>query len=118
MNKYTVTIELPSKEAFLNFIDHAGPGRMTVAIESEVQVHSATPMKAPRQLRGSKVNTTIVNALNEGPRTVKQLKEALEGAGMSPGSLSTGLATLQREGHVHRAGEGLYALTEMKDAAE
>jgi hypothetical protein len=70
----------------------------------------------PRKTRVSKVNTAIMTALANGPQTLKGLKESLEEAGLSPGSLSTGLAYLQKERLVERVDSGTYAM--MAKAAE
>ena len=123
MSKYTVTIQLADREHFLNFIDTVGPvvGQLVVTVEAsssaEVELDEPAAPKA-RQLRGSKVNDTILAALHNSTLTVKQLKEALEQADLSPGSLSTGIAMLQKSGQIERVGEGLYALTGYKQAAE
>jgi hypothetical protein len=44
-----------------------------------------------------------------GSATVRMLKQALEDAGMSAGSLSTGLAALQKSKAIERTGDGVYA---------
>ena len=124
MTKYTVTIQLANREQFNNFIDNVGPvvGQLVVTVEAdqEAEATSGEPAAAPkaRQLRGSKVNDTILAALHNSTLTVKQLKEALEQADLSPGSLSTGIAVLQKSGQIERVGEGLYALAGYKQAAE
>ena len=69
---------------------------------------------AQRQ-RTSKVNATLLAALNNGPQSLKEMKAALSNAGMAPSSISTGLAQLQRKNQIERVGDGLYAL---KQAAE
>lgn len=61
--------------------------------------------------RGSVVNTAILTAIGDGQATIQQMKLALSRAGRSPGSLSTGLAFLQKEGIVERTGTGLYQRT-------
>ena len=60
--------------------------------------------------KGSKVNAAVLGALANGPQTVKQLKSALENAGLSAGSLSTALANLQNSGALSRTAEGIYDL--------
>lgn len=125
MSKYTVTIQLADREHFLNFIDTVGPvvGQLVVTVEADQQTADEQTPDEPaapkvRQLRGSKVNDTILAALHNSTLTVKQLKEALEQADLSAGSLSTGIAMLQKSGQIERVGEGLYALAGYKQAAE
>ena len=109
----------------MNFVESVGPlvGVMSISVTPPEQAPAEPtwheePVKAakPRQLRGSKVNTTILEALQNSTLTVKQLKEALEHAGMSPGSLSTGIAALTKEGRIERVGEGVYALVSSTSA--
>lgn len=124
--KYTVTLQLPDREAFFHFVDSIGPlvERLVVTVDgppptqtAEPEADAPPPPKA-RAPRISKVSNAINAALKDGPKTVKQLKEALEAADLSPGSLSTGIATLQRENVLERVGEGLYALSNFRQAAE
>jgi hypothetical protein len=68
--------------------------------------------------RHSKVNDTLLTVIGAGTASVKEMKEALSAAGLSPGSLSTGLATLQREGVIVRAGDGLYRIPNLYQAPE
>lgn len=68
---------------------------------------------APQGRRPSKVNETLLEALQSGERTAKDLRGVLEGAGMSGSSLSTGLAVLQRTGKIERIGDGVYALKQV-----
>jgi hypothetical protein len=122
MSEYTVTMRLNDREQFVHFIDTVGPvvDRLVVTVKAdepmdmrprpENETVSQTPPRATRATRGSKVNTAILQALMQGPRTIKELKGALEGANLSPGSLSTGLAVLQRSKQVHRVEDGLYEL--------
>jgi hypothetical protein len=121
MSEYTVTLRLNDREQFTHFIDTVGPvvDRLVVTVKADEQSAETipqAPMRAPqvarstRGPRGSKVNTTILQTLMEGPKTVKELKGALEGANLSSGSLSTGLAVLQRSKQVHRVQDGVYAL--------
>jgi predicted Rossmann fold nucleotide-binding protein DprA/Smf involved in DNA uptake len=121
MSEYTVTLQLKDKAQFLHFVDTVGPvaGQLviTVAPESEASAPqwneqpAQKPAKA-RQRRGSKVNNTVLRALDQGPQSVKALKEALEHAGMSPGSLSTGIAALTKARQIERESEGVYRLAQ------
>jgi hypothetical protein len=122
MSKYTVTLQLADREQFMHFVDSVGPvaGQLVVTVaadETPIEVEEA-PQPKPRPARGSKVNDTILGALHNSTLTVKQLKEALEHAGLSAGSLSTGIAALTKTGEIERVGEGVYALVGYQEAAE
>lgn len=125
-NKYTVTLQLEQAQ-FLNFIDSVGPvvGQLVVTVEAQgmpagpdwneqpgQEVPASAPAPKTRPARGSKVNDTILAALQNSTLTVKQLKEALEHADLSAGSLSTGIAALTRDNKIVRVSEGVYALAE------
>jgi predicted Rossmann fold nucleotide-binding protein DprA/Smf involved in DNA uptake len=118
MNTYTVTIQLEDKEQFQHFVDNIGPLVPSVVIKVNNVVGSAeaneppraAPVARTRAKRVSKVNTAIENALQSGPKSARDLKQALEEAHLSPGSVSTGLAQLQKSGQVERLGGGLYGL--------
>ena len=125
MSKYTVTIQIADRDSFVHFVDNVGPlvGQIVVTVEADQEAEAEAASDEPaapkvRQLRGSKVNDTILAALHNSTLTVKQLKEALEQADLSPGSLSTGISMLQKSGQIERVGEGLYALAGYKQAAE
>jgi hypothetical protein len=131
MSEYTVTLRLNDRDQFINFVETIGPAveRLVVTVQAEEQPAAESPMMQRAQARqatfkttrrgprGSKVNTTILETLRGGNRTVKELKTALGDAGLSPGSLSTGLAALQRSKEVERIEDGLYGLA-MAHAAE
>jgi predicted Rossmann fold nucleotide-binding protein DprA/Smf involved in DNA uptake len=111
MNMYEVTIKFPNKDAFVRFIDNVGlvAGEMTLAVtkplgEQSVGDNTQSPY---RSTRGSKVNDTIIASLQSGPLSAKQ---GLEDAGLAAGSLSTGLAMLQKNRVVERVDGGLYGL--------
>lgn len=120
-NTYTVTLKVANREALADIIDAVGDKAQSVEIaasapapkSSAETIMSAVPRrrKASAQLgrrRGSKVNTTILEAMNGGQASVADLKSALEKAGMSPASLSTGIAALTKAGEIERVGDGLY----------
>jgi hypothetical protein len=125
MNTYTITLTL-TEEQFANFVKEPTVKNFSVdVVQWNEPARGAAaslfrePEKKPapaRKLRGSKVNTAIMTALANGPQTLKGLKESLEEAGLSPGSLSTGLAYLQKEKLVERVDSGTYAM--MAKAAE
>jgi predicted Rossmann fold nucleotide-binding protein DprA/Smf involved in DNA uptake len=130
MNTYTVTIQLEDREQFQHFVDNIGPLVPSVVIKVNNVVGAAEANEAgvkdprlwqaapsneakpvrTRAKRVSKVNTAIENALQSGPKSARDLKQALEEAHLSPGSVSTGLAQLQKSGQVERLGGGLYGL--------
>jgi hypothetical protein len=121
MNTYSVTLNL-TKDQFLNLIDAAAPllAQATIKVIKEPAdaIHAMHPKaKRASKLRGSKVNDTILTTIASGSATVKQLKEALEKAGMSAGSLSTGLAALSRSGQIERISDGVYG-AKVREAAE
>jgi predicted Rossmann fold nucleotide-binding protein DprA/Smf involved in DNA uptake len=126
MNTYTVTIQLEDREQFQHFVDNIGPLVPSVVIKVVGSAEAnepprAAPVAAPvrtRAKRVSKVNTAIENALQSGPKSARDLKQALEDAHLSPGSVSTGLAQLQKSGQVERLGGGLYGLAGYQAAAE
>lgn len=121
MNTYKITMTV-DRNQLIRFIDTVGLDQ-NVSIEALPDDGSTpaapTPVKhdARRGPRGSKVNDAILGALAAGPQSNKQLREALQTAGLATGSLSTGLAILQRQNRVERLGGGLYGLA-MKAAAE
>ena len=122
MNTYKVTLTLDPKE-LINFIDFGFAAKATIEPildTGEVQGNQHAPImsrRASRAPRGSKVNDAILLALQGGERSSKELRKVLEGAGLAAGSLSAGLAVLQRQGHIDRVSEGVYALR-MAKAAE
>jgi len=108
-NTYSATIKMQNAEQLARFIEEIGPLVESVVITTTPI--EGRPMIAPgRPARGSKVNDTIIAALQNGPLTAKELKEALEHGGLAAGSLSTGLAMLQKSRVVERVGDGLYGL--------
>jgi hypothetical protein len=125
MNTYEITIKIPTKDAFLDFIEKVGPaaGQMTVTvtkvIKDDVVASMAQRARAPKkQLRGSKVNDTILARLGHGQATIKELKEALESNRLSAGSLSTGIAALTKSRQIERTAEGVYGLADWQAAAQ
>jgi hypothetical protein len=121
MNTYKVTLNL-TKDQLVQFIDHSGPFQWPTKIapiqsRDESEAAPKAPVKARRGRKGSKVNDTIRSALQHGSQSIKELKNALEARGLSPGSLSTGLAQLQSAREVERVGDGVYAL-KVAEAAE
>ena len=120
-NTYTVTLKVANREALADIIDAVGDKAQSVEIASQGSapkgpsetVTSAVTRRRktstqPIRRRGSKVNTTILEAMNGGQASVADLKSALEKAGMSPASLSTGIAALTKSGEIERVGDGVY----------
>ena len=106
-NTYSATIKMQNAEQLARFIEEIGPLVESVLITTTPVEGTAAP---GRPARGSKVNDTIVAALQLGPLGVKELKEALEHNDLAAGSLSTGLAMLQKSRVIERVGDGLYEL--------
>ena len=90
--------------------EDGGPDSESTAGSTAESTYSAMIRRRPRALRGSKVNDTILKAMSENMQSTASLKKALEDAGLAPGSLSTGLAALQKEGTVIRVQSGIYDL--------
>ena len=130
MTRFKVTLDL-SKDEFIELFNSSGPlSGLSVssyddaaAAVDHVTEHlsEVKPLKprdlasAPphqRKLRGSKVNNAILGKLREGRAHSADLRTALADAGLAPGSLSTGLALLQKAGQIKRLGDGVYELAE------
>lgn len=116
-NSYTLTIKVADRTALADLLDAIGPYAQTAEIalsNSAPKVTDVAPKaKANQNLRGpkrSKVNDAIRNRLGSGQATITELKGALETAGMSPASLSTGIAALTKAGEIERIGDGVYGL--------
>jgi hypothetical protein len=118
-NRYLVKITVANRDALSELLDSA-TGAESIEIEvianAFVAPKTARPTgivlrqnRAPRTRR-SKVNAAILGAMNHGPATKKTLKSALENAGMSASSLSTGIAALIKSGQIERVGEGEYGV--------
>jgi hypothetical protein len=126
MTKYRVTME--TDDNGLKRLIHSGAiqGATIVPIGAEQddadvvhQLHPAAPTRLPhktRAPRGSKVNDALINALADGPRDTKALKEALVKANLAAGSLSTGVAQLMKSGQIERSADGMYSLPTRKAA--
>ena len=80
-------------------------------------VKADKPKAADRRKRKSKVNNAILERLYQGQATIGELKSALESAGMSAASLSTGIAALTKSGDITRIGDGVYDVTKHDAAA-
>jgi hypothetical protein len=118
VNRYSVTIKMDHDE-LTAFLANGVAGKVQIEIlpgEQADVVHQLHPAPKPRATRGSKVNDAILGALAEGTRTIKELKAALEKAGLSAGSISTGLAVLQKANRIERTTDGSYALAVQRAA--
>jgi hypothetical protein len=119
MNEYLVTARV-TREKLMRFIDEPGAQELTITAIPVQETPAESPMLQRAQARqaafvkrgprGSKVNDTILQALGSGNKTIKELKAALEARELAPGSLSTGLAALQKAALVKRIEDGLYGL--------
>lgn len=123
-NRYIVTLMVADRNALADIID-AVEGKATsveittvsnVAPLSKDALAAVIAPKIPRMRRErrskrrSKVNEAILNAVTANRASIGDLKIALENAGMSASSLSTGIAVLTKSGQIERVGDGLYAL--------
>lgn len=119
MTNFRVTLSL-SQEDLMHLIRSGELVGATITPIAEPADNTPLAVRMPhktRAVRGSKVNDAILGALADGPQSAKTLKAALEKAGLAGGSLSTGLALLQKAHRVERVGDGSYAMT-MQKAAE
>ncbi len=116
-NTFSITIKMTSADQLAAFINEVGPLVESITITTTpTERPTAQPAgkkpaeakKAPQRV--SKVNDTIMGAVQNGPVTVKQLKEALEAKHLSASSLSTGIASLTKDGRLTRVAEGIYGL--------
>lgn len=126
MTTYRVTATFSEKE-LLNFINVNGSVGVKIeavrdpdtespyGFDSPIQAAARRrPMaaKATRRKRGSKVFEAILDRLSKGEAVAADLRSSLEAAGLSPTSLSTGLALLQKNGKIRRGAEGSYTLAD------
>jgi hypothetical protein len=108
MNTYRVTLEMDSTD-LVRFLENLGDvGHLAIERVGDLASSYSAPPRRP--LRGSKVNKTILETLASGPRPVASLKAALVDAGLSAGSLSTGLAALLKSREITRTDDGAYGL--------
>lgn len=113
MTTYRVTATFNEKE-LLNFINVNGSVGVKIEAvgEPDTPVQARRPKAVTRRKRGSKVFETILDRLSKGEAVAADLRSSLEAAGLSPSSLSTGLALLQKNGKIRRSDGGSYALAE------
>ena len=119
-NAYSVAIKVADRLMLADLLDAIGPyaqsAEITVINGAPKAVTAPAPKAAPkltgmirRGPKRSKVNEAIRNAVSGGKASIAALKIALEEAGMSPASLSTGIAALTKSGEIERVGDGEYA---------
>lgn len=114
MTMYRVTAAFNEKE-LLNFININGS--VGVKIEAVQDSDTEAPrrpkaVRVGRRKRGSRVFEAILDRLSKGEAAAADLRSSLEAAGLSPASLSTGLALLQKNGKIRRSAEGSYTLAD------
>ena len=118
-SQYTVTVKVADRMMVVDLLDAIGPYAQSaeIMIDNGPPQPAAVSKPAPRAAvmtrRGpkrSKVNEAIRNRLGRGQASITDLKDALESAGMSPASLSTGIAALTKTGEISRVGDGVYEL--------
>ena len=113
-NTYVVKVYVDSREELVDMFDKlATVSGVTYEVsvkrpEPVVRVPRAAPV-APRTNGKVSVNEAILQALGNGPASIGELKEALQNAGKSAASLSTGIAALTKAGKIERTGDGEYA---------
>jgi hypothetical protein len=116
---YVVTLKVANRETLADIIDAIGNKAQSIEIELVeaapkvvVAPSNAAPktVKSRRGPKRSKVNDAIRTALAAGTASISDLKEGLVRAGMSPASLSTGIAALTKAGEIERVGDGVYGL--------
>lgn len=114
MTTYRVTATFNEKEllSFININGSVGVKIEAVQEDAPVRAPRAIKKTATRRKRGSKVIDAILDRLGKGEAAAADLRSSLEEAGLSPSSLSTGLALLQKDGKVRRGDGGSYMLAE------
>lgn len=79
------------------------------------------PKKAPANRRppssASERREVLENALKAGPKRWKDLRIALEHAGLPPGTLNSLISKWQAEGKIRRSAEGLWSLVDKHERA-
>ena len=86
MKMYKVAVTV-SAEQFMNLFPRIGKDFQLEIKEidsGQKDLFQNAPKRGGRR-KGSKVNDAVLQALANGPQTVKQLKSALENAGLAPG---------------------------------
>ena len=101
---------MTSDEFMAVFPSIRGKGQLDVEEVAERNTTDAAPAPRATRKRTSKVNDAILDRLHKGGADAGDLRVTLEHAGLSPNSLSTGLAILQKDGRIRRAGDGSYEL--------
>lgn len=127
-SKYKVILQVTDRNMLADIIDAVESKAASIEIET-VSNHVETVVRPQRVLaarqprvsrrgrRTSKVNTAILSALSDHSASIADMKAALTQAGLSAGSLSTGIAALTKSGQIERVGEGTYSL-KTQQAAE
>ena len=113
---YLIKVYVSDRDKIAELLDSiSGYGKIEVDLfrpeKAETEPKPKPKLKTSKftRQRKSKVNDAILNAMNGGSANLKTLKQALEGAGMSASSLSTGLTALTKSGKIERVGDGEYA---------
>jgi hypothetical protein len=112
-------LEFLERNQNINVTIEAMPENQGAAVshDSQPAPDSIYTPERVRTKRKSKVTGAILDSLEKGRGEIADLKAALENAGMSAASLSTGLAVLQKSGAIKRSQAGFYFIPE-KEAAE
>jgi predicted Rossmann fold nucleotide-binding protein DprA/Smf involved in DNA uptake len=111
VKKYRISLTLTADEFMRVFPSIRGTGQLDVEeVADRTDVPNFVPAPRATRKRASKVNDTILDRLRKGPAEAAALKQTLADADLSPNSLSTGLAILQKDGRIRRADDGSYEL--------
>jgi predicted Rossmann fold nucleotide-binding protein DprA/Smf involved in DNA uptake len=111
VKKYRISLTLTADEFMRVFPSICGNGQLDVEeVADRTEAPNAVPAPKATRKRASKVNDTILDRLRKGPAEAAALKQTLADADLSPNSLSTGLAILQKDGRIRRADDGSYEL--------
>jgi hypothetical protein len=111
MKKYQVMMTVTADEFVSVFKTLRGNG-IAFEVDEVGERNTSDAVPAPRatRKRTSKVNEAILDRLHKGGADAADLRVSLEHAGLSPNSLSTGLALLQKDGKIRRGDDGSYEL--------
>lgn len=120
MTMYRVTATL-SQRQLIDYFDANGVVEVKIEVVADQPTSDMAKAiyndpvilpKKTRRNRGSKVLDVVLNRLNQGEAQSSDMRHALEVEGLSPNSLSTALAVLQKDGRIKRTDGGSYVLAD------
>ena len=116
MTMYRVTATLSQRE-LINYLDANGAVDVKIEVIPDTELNDAVGTSTPvrpaeivRRKRGSRVVDVVLDRLKQGEAQSSDMRHALEVSGLSPNSLSTALAILQKDGRIKRTDGGSYEL--------